>query len=634
MNKKLKLLIISLIGLLSLLTACSTGPAPTEIQVTEVVPTEQPTAAAEEMKVQTVSIDEIQNINWQWASLTETSPASQSVIPDPENYTIVFLADNTVSIQADCNVVLGSYQVNASELTIMLGPSTLAACGESSLDQQFLKWLGQVGSFGMDGDQLVLGLKDEAGHMSFNHGGMAEVPGLAPEYCAGIMMASITFDSMDLPTTWQASCVAATTYDGSQPPTPVGLPEHIEINFGESDPNNIQPTDPIVYIIPVHEYQDLWVINGNQAVSSSIEWLRSLLNGRPEPIPSSNMPILPFERVSGLNDLSVQGAYLDSPERVGVRFVGRFSQELNPATNEGLFYTYQGGTRDARYLVTFFYPVTSSTLPSNSTEVSRQEIQQIDSDPIAYLQEKATELNALKPEDWEPNLASLDSAIQYLTFEWVLPAADQTDITNTLWEWTILSENNPPAQSVVPNPGNYTLSLLADGQFTFVADCNSGSGTYSLEGQTLSLKLGVSTQKECGPNSLYNHYLGLLSSVESYQVDQGYLVLNLQNDAGQMVYNNGGPVVNIPEEVPTDGPYAVALEPINVRNGPGTEYPSYGIAATGASAEVIGVSEDGEWWVVKVPTGYAPDGQAWVNTNYVSVYNASDVPVIPTPPMP
>ena len=67
MNKKLKLLIFTLIGLLSLLTACSTGPAPTEIQVTEVVPTEQPTPAAEEMNVQTVSIDEIQNINWQWA---------------------------------------------------------------------------------------------------------------------------------------------------------------------------------------------------------------------------------------------------------------------------------------------------------------------------------------------------------------------------------------------------------------------------------------------------------------------------------------------------------------------------------------------------------------------------------------
>ena len=70
-----------------------------------------------------------------------------------------------------------------------------------------------------------------------------------------------------------------------------------------------------------------------------------------------------------------------------------------------------------------------------------------------------------------------------------------------------------------------------------------------------------------------------------------------------------------------------------MRSGPSTEYPSYGVAPTGASAEVIGVSEQGQWWVVKISTDYAPDGQGWVNTNYVSVYNVSDVPVIPAPPL-
>lgn len=624
-------LIFTLIGLL-VLSACTPGPAPAPAQPSVEAPTEQPTATVEVSSFQTVSADEIMNINWQWTGLVETQPASQSLIPNPENYTIAFMSDNSVSIKADCNRVMGSYAVSDSSLTITTGPSTLAFCGEGSSDQQFLTLLGQVESFAMDGEQLVLQLKDNAGHMILNNGGMAEVAPPAPETCAGILMGSFEFDTMELPYSWQPNCVAASAYDASTPPTPVGLPEHVEINFGVQDPKDVQPTDPIIYIIPVQDYQDLWAVNGNQAVSGSIEQLRTMLNSQPEPIPSSGMPVLPYERVTGVNDLSVQGVYLDQPEQIGVRFVGRFSQGPNPVTNEGLYYIYQGGTKDAHYLVAFFYPVTSGKLPDTAGEVPSDEMQQVDSDPSAYLQAKANELNTLAPEDWEPSLTTLDAVIQSLKFEWVQSSANQTDITNTLWEWTSLVETEPASQSVVPNPEDYTLALTSDGQYNFVADCNSGSGSYTMDGQNLSLQPGISTMAECGPDSLYNQYIGLLAQVESYQVDQGQLVLNLKGNAGQMFFNNAGPYVNVPS-VPTDGPYAVALEPINVRSGPSTEYPSYGVAPLGASAEVIGVSEQGQWWVVKISTDYAPDGQGWVNTNYVSVYNVSDVPVIPTPPL-
>ena len=624
--KKQWFLIITLIGLL-ILSACTPGPAPVQVA------TGQPTSTVEGSSFQVASADEIMNITWQWVGLVETQPASQSVIPRPENYTIAFIADNMVNIKAHCNEAGGSYEVSGSSLNITVGPSTTAFCGVGSSDYQYLELLGQVESFAMNGEQMVLLLKDDAGHMIFSNGGVVEAAQPAPETCSGIIMGSIEFDTMGLPDPWQPNCMPASPYDASTPPTPVGLPEHVEINFGASDPTDVQPNDPIIYIIPVQDYQDLWAVNGNQAVSSSIEQLRTMLNSQPEPIPSAGMPVLPYERVTGVNDLSVQGLYLDQPEQIGVRFVGRFSQGPNPVTNQGLYYIYQGGTKDARYLVAFFYPVTSAKLPNTSADVPSDEMQQVDSDPSAYLQVKANELNALAPEDWEPNLTTLDTVIQSLKFEWAQSSANQTDITNTLWEWTSLVETSPASQSVVPNPEVYTLALSPDGQYNFVADCNSGSGAYTMDGQNLSLQPGISTMAECGPDSLYNQYIGLLAQVESYQLDQGQLVLSLKGNAGQMFFNNAGPYVNIPG-VPTDGPYVVALEPVNVRSGPSTEYPSYGVAPVGATAEVIGVSEDGIWWVVKISTDYASDGQGWVNANYVSDYNTGDLPVIPTPPMP
>jgi uncharacterized protein YraI len=96
----------------------------------------------------------------------------------------------------------------------------------------------------------------------------------------------------------------------------------------------------------------------------------------------------------------------------------------------------------------------------------------------------------------------------------------------------------------------------------------------------------------------------------------------------------GGPEVPVPTAAP-GLPSATALEAINLRSGPGTLYPSYGVAPKGSNVEVVGVSTTGQWWVVKLPANIAPSGQGWVYGQYVQVSNADDnVPVVPTPPEP
>jgi heat shock protein HslJ len=100
---------------------------------------------------------------WQLTAITEKVPAFQGVVPaaDQPNYTIEFKSDGTFNAKADCNQLSGSYTTTSSGgLTIVLGPSTLAACPEGSLAPQYVAALGQAASYAIASDQLTITLTD------------------------------------------------------------------------------------------------------------------------------------------------------------------------------------------------------------------------------------------------------------------------------------------------------------------------------------------------------------------------------------------------------------------------------------------------------------------------------------------
>jgi len=111
---------------------------------------------------------DVKDVQWQWAALFENEPAAQSVVPNPENYTLTLNADGTMNIKADCNMVGGSYTLEGNFLTLGLGPSTLAFCGEQSIDVVFIEALNNVESYAIENNQMVLILKNNAGKMTFN----------------------------------------------------------------------------------------------------------------------------------------------------------------------------------------------------------------------------------------------------------------------------------------------------------------------------------------------------------------------------------------------------------------------------------------------------------------------------------
>lgn len=92
----------------------------------------------------------ITNIVWQWTSVANKTTGETTTVPNPTAYTIIFLDDGTVTGQADCNTFSGTYTQNGG-FFITVTPEVMAACGDPSLDQQYLVLLEDIVTGGPDG---------------------------------------------------------------------------------------------------------------------------------------------------------------------------------------------------------------------------------------------------------------------------------------------------------------------------------------------------------------------------------------------------------------------------------------------------------------------------------------------------
>ena len=100
-----------------------------------------------------------------WHLTSITSIHRQEIVPAEAmaNYTLTFNDDETFDAQADCNQVSGTYTiVDESVLTMTVGPSTLAACGEESLGEEYVQLLGDVKTYSVAENQMTLTLEDSS----------------------------------------------------------------------------------------------------------------------------------------------------------------------------------------------------------------------------------------------------------------------------------------------------------------------------------------------------------------------------------------------------------------------------------------------------------------------------------------
>jgi heat shock protein HslJ len=459
---------------------------------------------------------------WQWTEFQDTAGINNIAVPNPANYSVIFRPDGALNIQADCNVVQGTYTDNNGSISIALGPSTMAFCGETSLDTQFLSLLNDAATYVFDGSgNLVLNLFADAGNMVFMNGGAAPpVTEIVPTgiFCNIIEPSNVLINTFGLPYSWQSNCVPLKPYDASQPPGPTGWPEHVQVNFGTLNHTERQPTDPVVFIMPSEGYRNLWANSGDPTVGDRLDRLTEIIAAESDDLPTDT-PVLPVEEVFGPRDIFVQGKYLGFDGGAGVRFVARHAQDANPVTNENLRYIFQGfAGPNNEFFVAFFFPVATSYLPNTVADVTQEEFDRLNADVNAYLAERNEFLNSIPATEWAPSLELLDQVIDSLEYVGDLPP-----------------ELFPPVE--LPPP-----------------DTNQAYGR------------------------------------------------------------------------------VIAPVGVNVRTGPSANYTILGTAPFGAEGEIIGISPDGGWWVT--PVDGAPNGQGWVSADYVEAFNTANVPVIQPPALP
>jgi heat shock protein HslJ len=113
-------------------------------------------------------------------------------------------------------------------------------------------------------------------------------------------------------------------------------------------------------------------------------------------------------------------------------------------------------------------------------------------------------------------------------------AADS--LTQGVWLWQRTSYADG---TTIPcsDPSKYTLAFLDTGIYSVQADCNQGSGAYTVDGSRLTLQPGPMTRAACPPGSQDTVFLKDLGRVSTYVFDGDNLVLNLELDSGNMVFS-------------------------------------------------------------------------------------------------
>ncbi len=108
---------------------------------------------------------------WEWQEFRDSAEgdeASDIRVSDTAKYTLTLRSDDGADIRADCNRLRWTYTLEGSRLTFnTLGPSTLAHCGDESLDQRYLERLGNTATYVLVDGKLYLNLKADAGNLVF-----------------------------------------------------------------------------------------------------------------------------------------------------------------------------------------------------------------------------------------------------------------------------------------------------------------------------------------------------------------------------------------------------------------------------------------------------------------------------------
>jgi len=694
------ILMMALLASLSLLLGACSSATPEPTMAVE-VPTLPPPVAPD--RLEPVSSEDLTGSLWQWAGGREPLGSSPFQVPDPQKYTLTFNEDGSLFVQADCNTSLGTYKLSGDQITITLGATTLVACEVDSLSDHFMANLGQAEQLGTGFGSLVIVLADEAGEMYFQ-------PKAAPDLATNLN--PITQEEL-VDTLWQWTNLVET------PPAAdvgVGDPENYDLVF-RSDGSYSAKAD-------CNRLNGTYVINGSQLTINP--GITSLAACEPESRYDQYLSLL--WRVTGVGEQEGMLVLLLDDGAAAMSFVnaGEAPVVTTPPNIEGdptLVLGDPDGVENfdnANNWSTFSNDCFTSEITGGQFVMTANGTSQFSCWEVSWpqLDNFYLETTLQMPETCDPQdrfglfFRAPDTNRGYL---YGFNCSGQYSLT--IWdqeETTVLAQPTDSA-AIFATPGAVNrMGLMAFGEhyslyangvyletvsdFTFLDTGRIGYFVRAASEESFTVRYDqlrvwvledefyppsiaqplppielpeppsnvptgearVNVNVRTGPSMLFpilgtaqqgdtGEILGISPdgfwyavSVPTNRIGTGIgwssaQFVNLTNPTGQPLPVVTPPLLpaalNFPAP-PASARQVTMREPATVRSGPTLEFPVMGVAPNGARAEVLGESQDGEWWAIRVPTTLSSDGTAWVLKVFTSATSISGVPVLPTPDLP
>ncbi len=345
--------------------------------------------------------------------------------------------------------------------------------------------------------------------------------------------ASATIDTTGYEGQVTAAVVQPTAYDNTMPPSGQGESKHFTWTLGDAtEPGSVTG---YVSVYPVEAYRAIWDVAGDPFVNDALAQLETLLSEQPaEPAPP--MPVLP--QLPATNDFAAQVAYLDLPGGgSGVRFIGRFVQDVSPIENFQLRYVFQGLTDDGQTLIVASIPVTTTALLAEPQSMSGDEYNNFAANYESYLAETTATFNALAATDFTPDLTVLDAILQSVTPEASTNPLAPDALANMEYsselatDGVALLDNGVYTESIAPDSASVIeIRLLPapiaygtldeqDSAAVLLAESGGGSGTF--------INLAVVQAPDGTPVNVANAPLGDRVQVQSLAIADNQITVEM-----------------------------------------------------------------------------------------------------------
>ncbi|MGL4648330.1 MAG: META domain-containing protein, partial [Caldilineaceae bacterium] len=202
--------------------------------------------------------------------------------------------------------------------------------------------------------------------------------------------------------------------------------------------------------------------------------------------------------------------------------------------------------------------------------------------------------------------------------------------------WTVTLFNNGREAVVGPLDGSDISITFEEDRVFGSAGCNNFFGGFETSNQTIAIGPLGATMRFCTePEGVMEQEMAVIAALESaatYRIEGQDLWLRTADDAIAVLAARAEEV-DLPEPEPRTPTGVVAgTNALNIRSGPGTNFPVIGVARMGDEGTIVGRSADGGWWAFDAPQ--TPGGVGWASAQFVAATYADDVPVIAAPPTP